>query len=93
MSSAVVDPTKDVPGRGGVLQGALSMGLSATEGYHTGKNDPKPVDASFDGAKAILPEDFVPKKDTRVKLRAKNGDVEASWLSIGTWAWGDEATW
>lgn len=73
-----------------VLQTALSLGLSATEGIHSDK--PNPVDPSFDGLAHTLPESFIPEKTSRVTFKGKKQDVEASWLSIGTWPWGDTAT-
>ncbi|KAF2151490.1 Aldo/keto reductase [Myriangium duriaei CBS 260.36] len=78
-------------GRGGILQGALSMGLSTTSGFHSDK--PNPVPEDHDDSEYILPQSFVPKGADRFKIRAKGGDLEASYLSIGAWPWGDKATW
>jgi len=74
-----------------VLQTALSTGLSATEGYHSSK--PTGVPADFDGTQEILPQSFKPEPRGRFKIRAKGGDLEASYLSIGAWSWGDKDTW
>ncbi|KAK5156805.1 hypothetical protein LTR04_005581 [Oleoguttula sp. CCFEE 6159] len=74
-----------------VLQTGLSAGMSAVSGFHS--NKPPKVDPSFDGLKAVLPESFVPTAETKVTLRGKNGNVEAPYMSIGAWSWGDEATW
>ena len=75
-----------------VLQAGLSAGLSATQGFHS--NKPNFVDSSkFDGQQYILPQDFVPNGKSRFTIKGKNGDLEASYLSIGAWSWGDSATW
>jgi len=74
-----------------VLQTALSTGLSATSGYHSEK--PKPVNRDFNGLDYVLPQSFVRKSTDRFKIRAKGGNLEASYLSIGAWSWGDSATW
>ncbi|KAH0017049.1 Aldo/keto reductase, partial [Aureobasidium melanogenum] len=74
-----------------VLQSALSVGLSATEGYHSDK--PNKVDPSFNGMEAVLPQSFVPQTSTRITLKGKKANVEIPWMSIGAWSWGDKATW
>lgn len=74
-----------------VLQTALSVGFSATEGLHSDK--PNRVDPSFDGMAAVLPPSFVPQTSTRITLKGKKHDVQIPWLCIGAWPWGDKATW
>lgn len=74
-----------------VLQTGLASGLSATSGFHSSK--PTYVDASKNDLSAVLPQSFVPNPDARFKIRAKGGDLEASYISIGAWSWGDTATW
>lgn len=77
-----------------VLQTGLSSGMSAVSGIHSGQhNKSKPVDPSFDGLAAVMPQDWVPTGDTRVTYKGKNGDVHASTLCIGAWSWGDTSTW
>jgi len=74
-----------------VLQTSLAAGLSATSGIHSSKLNPVP--GSHEGARNLTPADFIPNKDSRRTYRGKNGNVEASLLSIGAWPWGDKATW
>lgn len=74
-----------------VLQTALSAGLSATEGFHSSK--PNPVPKDFNGMEYVLPVDFVPKGSGRISIKGKNGNVDASYISIGAWSWGDDSTW
>lgn len=74
-----------------VLQAGLASGMSSTEGIHSAK--PIPVDPSFDGLKSLLPQSFVPSKNSRVTLRGKNGNIQAPNINIGAWSWGDTATW
>lgn len=81
----------DLKGAQHVLQTALSSGFSTTEGFHSEK--PVPVEDDFNGLEYVLPESFVPKGTDRFKIRAKGGDLEASYLSVGAWPWGDTATW
>lgn len=74
-----------------VLQAGLTAGMSATEGIHS--NKPSRVGEDFDGLAAVLPQDFVPTAETKVTMRGKKENVQAPWLSIGAWPWGDKATW
>jgi aryl-alcohol dehydrogenase-like predicted oxidoreductase len=77
-----------------VLQAGLSSGMSAVSGLHTGKHTkPNPVDPSYDGLAAVMPENWVPTADTKVVYKGKNGDVTAPPLCIGAWSWGDKSTW
>jgi hypothetical protein len=69
-----------------VLQTALSSGLSATEGIHS--KSKHGVDPAFDGQKHLLPESYIPKKDTRITFRGKNSNVEMPLISWGSWSWG-----
>lgn len=39
-----------------------------------------------------MPEDFVPTGGKTVTYKGKNGDVQASRISVGAWPWGDTAT-
>jgi hypothetical protein len=73
-----------------VLQTALSVGFSATEGFHS--DTPNKVDPSFDGMAAVLPQSFVPQTSTRITLKGKKNDVQIPWMAIGAWSWGDKAT-
>jgi aryl-alcohol dehydrogenase-like predicted oxidoreductase len=41
----------------------------------------------------VLPQSYVPTKDTRVTFRDKHGDVHVPPICWGTWSWGDKATW
>lgn len=76
-----------------VLQKGLQSGMSALSGIHHSKTSkPKPVDPSFDGLAAVIPEDYTPTGSTRITYRGKNGNVSASRLCIGAWSWGDKAT-
>lgn len=74
-----------------VLQTALSVGLSATEGIHSSK--PNPVPPTHDGRKYLQPSSFVPQATDRMTLRGKYENVSVSYLAIGAWSWGDKATW
>lgn len=62
--------------------------MSATEGIHS--PHPKPV---HDGDPYMLPEDVVPTAESRQTLRGAKENVEVPYLSIGSWSWGDKATW
>ncbi|KAK0874036.1 hypothetical protein LTS02_000417 [Friedmanniomyces endolithicus] len=76
-----------------VLQTALSAGLSATSGFHSSR--PPPVPKDHDDTQDLMPSGFVPQKfpEGRVTYRGKNSNVDASWITIGAWPWGDTATW
>jgi len=74
-----------------VLQTGLSLGLSATSGFHSDK--PHKVDPSFNGSKYILPLDYIPTADGRVTFKGKYGNIQVPHLSWGAWSWGDKGTW
>lgn len=77
-----------------VLQTGLSAGMSAVSGLHRGSHTkPNPVDPSFDGLAAVMPQEWIPTSDTKVIYKGKNVDVLAPPLCIGAWSWGDKATW
>jgi aryl-alcohol dehydrogenase-like predicted oxidoreductase len=68
--------------------------MSAVSGLHSGQHaKPNPVDPSFDGLAAVMPEDWIPTADTKVTYKGKNENVVAPPLCIGAWSWGDTATW
>lgn len=73
-----------------VLQTGLSLGMSTTSGYHSGK--PRPVSRELDG-KNIMPPTFCPTARDRVTFPTPNGRVDASYICIGAWPWGDKGTW
>ncbi|KAK3619657.1 hypothetical protein LTR56_023880 [Elasticomyces elasticus] len=76
-----------------VLQTGLSAGLSAVSGFHSSK--PPAVPKDHDDTQDRMPASFVPKgfPESKVTYRGKNSNVDAPWISIGAWAWGDKATW
>jgi len=77
-----------------VLQTALSAGLSATSGFHSDKPPAMPKD--HDDLQDRTPSSFIPRgsPEGRVTYKGKNGNnVDAPWISIGAWPWGDKATW
>ncbi|KAK3949563.1 aldo-keto reductase [Pseudoneurospora amorphoporcata] len=73
-----------------VLQTGLALGMSTTSGFHTGK--PKPAPRELDGLN-ILPPTFCPTAKDRISFPAPNGKVDASYICIGGWPWGDKGTW
>lgn len=75
------------------LQAGLASGLSATSGFHSSK--PNPIPEGHDHSRDLTPSDFVPGpvSQTKVTYRGKKSNVDASWLCIGAWPWGDSATW
>ncbi|KAI0393878.1 NADP-dependent oxidoreductase domain-containing protein [Xylariaceae sp. FL0594] len=77
-----------------ILQTGLAAGMSATAGIHrfTGKKPERP-DRQFDG-KNIMPPSFCPDARARVRIPTKAGPpVEASYLCVGGWSWGDTSSW
>ncbi|TKA80032.1 hypothetical protein B0A55_01749 [Friedmanniomyces simplex] len=76
-----------------VLQTALSAGLSATSSFHSSKPPGMPKD--HDETQDRMPTSFVPQgfPEGKVTYKGKNSNVDASWISIGAWSWGDKATW
>lgn len=76
-----------------VLQAGITSGVSATSALHSGA--PKHVADKHTG-KNILPSTILPEATSRVDFPTANPSdkpVRASWLCIGTWPWGDKATW
>lgn len=84
----------DTPTMQHVLQAGLSSGMSAVSGIHSGSHTkPNPVDPSFDGLAAVMPEDWAPTASTKVTYKGKTSNVQALPFCIGAWSWGDKATW
>ena len=79
------------PGAQHVLQSGLASGMSAASGANYAKK-PNKVDPSFDGLAQVLPQSFVPNSRSRLTLKGAKGDVQAPYISIGAWPWGDTAT-
>ncbi|KAJ5675478.1 hypothetical protein N7462_008375 [Penicillium macrosclerotiorum] len=74
-----------------MMQAGLATGMSATEGV----NSPhvKPMDSHLSEPAYVLPADLVPNSRSRIALHGYGGkDVLIPYMSIGTWAWGDKAT-
>lgn len=79
------------PGTQYVMQAGLASGMSATEGVYS--PHPKPVDPHLSDPAYVLPADVMPDSQSRIALRGRAGkDVLIPYMSIGTWAWGDKAT-
>jgi hypothetical protein len=58
--------------------------------YHA---HPKHVDPNLSDPAHMLPENVVPNSRSRIAVRGYGGkDVLIPYISIGTWAWGDKAT-
>jgi len=74
-----------------MMQVGLAAGMSATEGTHS--PHPKPVDPNSSDPAHVLPEEIIPNSQSRIALHAPGGkEVLIPYMSIGTWAWGDKAT-
>ncbi|KAJ5095976.1 hypothetical protein NUU61_005332 [Penicillium alfredii] len=74
-----------------VMQAGLASGMSATEGIHS--PHPKPVDPHLSDPAYVLPADVMPDSQSRIALHGRGGkDVLTPYMSIGTWSWGDKAT-
>ncbi|KAJ5175147.1 uncharacterized protein N7482_001024 [Penicillium canariense] len=74
-----------------MMQAGLASGMSATEGINS--PHPKPVDPNLSDPPYVLPADVIPNSRSRIALHGYGGkDVPIPYLSIGTWAWGDKAT-
>ncbi|KAJ6104574.1 hypothetical protein N7523_010894 [Penicillium sp. IBT 18751x] len=79
------------PGTQYMMQVGLASGMSATEGIHS--PHPKPVDVESSDPAHVLPGDIIPDSQSRLALHGHGGkDVLIPYMSIGTWAWGDKAT-
>lgn len=79
------------PGTQYVMQAGLASGMSATEGIHS--PHPRPVDPNLSDAAWVLPAEITPDSNSRIALRGRGGkDVQIPYMSIGTWSWGDKAT-
>lgn len=74
-----------------VLQQGLAAGMSATEGIHS--KEPTWVDPAVDGIAALIPEPWIPTRETKVLLRGPHDNIPAPCVNIGAWSWGDKATW
>lgn len=73
-------------------QAGLALGMSSTEnpmdGPHPRRVDPKQSDPAY-----VLPADLVPDSQSRMALPTRGGkDVLIPYMSVGTWSWGDKAT-
>lgn len=74
-----------------MMQAGLASGMSATEGIYPAH--PKSVDPNLSDPAHMLPENVVPNSRSRIAVRGYGGkDVMIPYISIGTWAWGDKAT-
>jgi aryl-alcohol dehydrogenase-like predicted oxidoreductase len=74
-----------------ILQTGLSAGMSATAGFHSSK--PTRVSEELNG-KNIKDASFCPDAKARVSFPTSKGNpVEASYVCIGAWPWGDVGTW
>lgn len=73
------------------MQAGLMAGISGSQGLHTPRLEP--VDRKLSDPVNMLPDDLIPNSQSRVVLRGVNGkDVLVPYMSIGTWSWGDKAT-
>ncbi|KAK0254862.1 hypothetical protein LTR91_011438 [Friedmanniomyces endolithicus] len=56
---------------------------------------PPPMPKDHDDTQDLTPSGFVPQgfPEGKVTYRGKNSNVDASWITIGAWPWGDTATW
>ena len=73
------------------LQTALASGFSATEGIR--RAHPHRVDPTTSDDAHVLPADIIPERNSRLTLRGAKEDVTIPYMCIGTFAWGDKATW
>jgi aryl-alcohol dehydrogenase-like predicted oxidoreductase len=73
-----------------ILQAGLSLGQSATAGFH--KSTPPPMPDGYDHEGDLTPSTFTPSAQEKVTYRGKYHNVKASRLVVGAWPWGDEAT-
>ena len=72
------------PGAQLVVQTGLASGMSAVSGLnYTSK--PNKVDPSFDGLSHVLPQSLVPTPNSRLILKATQGDVQVPYIFIGAW--------
>ncbi|KAJ5145180.1 hypothetical protein N7448_002572 [Penicillium atrosanguineum] len=79
------------PGTQYMMQVGLACGMSATEGIQS--PHPKPMDPSARDPAHVLPEEIIPDPQSRIALHGHGGkNVLIPYMSIGTWAWGDKAT-
>lgn len=74
-----------------MMQVGLASGMSATEGINS--PHPKPVDSRFSEPAYVLPKDITPNSQSRIAVHGHGGkDVLIPYMCVGTWAWGDKAT-
>lgn len=74
-----------------MTQAGLASGMSATEGIYPAH--PKSVDPNLSDPAHMLPENVIPDSRSRVAVRGFGGkDVCIPYMNVGTWAWGDKAT-
>ncbi|KAJ5480719.1 hypothetical protein N7539_006613 [Penicillium diatomitis] len=74
-----------------MMQAGLASGMSATEGVHPARL--RSVDPNLGDPAHLLPGDIVPNSQSRLNVRVFNGkDIQIPYLGIGTWSWGDKAT-
>lgn len=75
-----------------MAQAGLALGMSSTEsvmgGPHPQKVDPNQSDPAY-----VLPANVMPNSQSRIALPTRSGkDILIPYMSIGTWSWGDKAT-
>lgn len=79
------------PGTQYLMQAGLMAGMSGSQGLHTPRLEP--VDRNLSDPVNMLPDDLIPNSQSRMVLRGVDGkDVLVPYMSIGTWSWGDKAT-
>lgn len=73
------------------MQAGLAAGMSGSRGMHSPRL--QPVDRKLSDPVNMLPPDLVPNSQSRIVLPGVGGkDVLVPYMSIGTWSWGDKAT-
>ncbi|CAG8089625.1 unnamed protein product [Penicillium salamii] len=79
------------PGTQYLMQAGLAAGMAGSQGMHTASL--QPVNRQLSDPVNMLPDDLIPNSQSRIALRGVDGkDVLVPYLSIGTWSWGDKAT-
>ncbi|KAK3935196.1 aldo-keto reductase [Diplogelasinospora grovesii] len=73
-----------------ILQTGLASVMSATAAYHSSKPTRPPADQA---GKNIEPSSFCPGAKDRVTFPAARDPVQASYLCVRAWPWGDKGTW
>jgi glucose-6-phosphate 1-epimerase len=79
------------PGTQYMMQAGLAAGMSATQGFHP--PHPKLMDPHLSEPVDMLPAGQMPTSQSRIALPCINDKVVLiPYMSIGTWSWGDKAT-